>query len=168
MPDTTMPAQRVDVPLFAFTAEERLVESRGRLRSALLQIAHPAKALPSGGSGWIYKIAGMLGSMPGAAPLIAIAKDWWHQHPLRHTAQVTGRASDSIMAPIVRLHPAATMAAATAAGAVLVLLEPWRLMRPRLLVGAASLLVSQSIRSTSTGLWLRALISLAGRSKTPR
>jgi hypothetical protein len=165
MTDTTMALPLVERVTSLMPAEERLTESRRLLRNALLQIAHPPKALPGGGSAWRHKLAGAFRSIPGAAALIDVARQWWHQHPWRHTASVTGLASQSLIGPVVQRHPVPAMAAATAAGAALVLLKPWRLLKPKLLVGAASLLLSQSIKSGSAALWLQALLGLASRSK---
>jgi hypothetical protein len=168
MSDTAVPSPFVEATPVELSAEERLIESRRRLRTALLQIAHPPKAPVGPRQVLSHKIAGVLRSIPGAAPLIDAARYWWQQHPWRQTARLTGVASEALIGPMVQRHPASAIAAATAAGAALVLLKPWRLVRPRLLVGAASLLLSQSIKSGSAGLWFEAALRLAGASKRSR
>jgi hypothetical protein len=168
MTHTAMPGPFVDAAPVALSAEERLIESRRLLRNALLQITHPPKAPTGTRQALSHKITGVLRSIPGAAPLIDAARYWWQQHPWRQTAKVTGLASEALIGPMVQRHPASAITAATAAGAALVLLKPWRLVRPRLLVGAASLLLSHSIKSGSAGLWFEAALRLAGASKRSR
>lgn len=180
MTDTTLPALRVapaspdradklakEPPVSSDKADEpsakfRLEASRSKMRSELMEIAHPP-ARPS--SGIADKLTGMVKDVPGVALAMHTAKTWWQEH--RTTAQTAGQASQAIVAPIARKHPGSAILVAAGIGAGLILLRPWRLLlRPKILIGAASLIATQAIRTRSASSWLQMALKLAGSRRT--
>ena len=135
------------------SAKVRLEASRARVRSALMEIAHPPKR-PN--AGWFNKLTGMVEDIPGVSLAIDTAKSWLHEH--RDTAQAAGQATQVLVTPIAQRHPESLLGAAAVVGALVVLLRPWRLLlRRSVLFGAASLMASQAMRSRSAGQWLHML-----------
>lgn len=123
-------------------AQVRLDASRARVRGALMEIAHPPRR-PN--SGLIDKLTGMVNDVPGVTFVLEAAKKWWQAH--RDIAQTAGQASQALVTPIARRHPASLLGAAAAAGTAVGLLRPWRLLlRPKIFLGAAWLVASQAFR----------------------
>ncbi len=144
------------------SAKSRLEASRSKLRSELMEIAHPP---PRPSSGIADKLTGMVKDVPGVALAMDTAKTWWREH--RTTAKSAGQASQAIVEPIARKHPGSAILVAAGIGAGLVLLRPWRLLlRPRILIGAASLIATQAIRTRSASSWLQIALKLAGSRRT--
>lgn len=152
--ESPKPADKADQP----SAKSRLEASRSKVRSELMEIAHPP---PRPSSGIANKLTGMVKDVPGVALAVDTAKSWWLKH--RTTAQTAGQASQAIVAPIARKHPGGAILVAAGIGAGLMLFRPWRLLlRPRILFGAASLIATQAIRTRSAGSWLQMALKLAG------
>ena len=146
-------------------AFDRLESSRAQVRSALMVIAHPPPTAKAAGLG--RKLTSLLNRVPGSALVLDTAKSWWLDH--RHTAQTVGRASQALVRPIAKRHPAGLVGSALAAGAVVVLLRPWRLLlRPKILMGAASLIAAQAVKRRSPTSWVQMAVKLAGSSKKTR
>ena len=146
------------------SGQARLEASRDRIRSQLLAIAHPP-VRPS--PGVVDKLTGMVKDIPGVELAIDAAKAWWSEH--RDSARLTGQASQAVKTPIARKHPGSLLGVAAAAGALLVLLRPWRLLlRPKILFGAISLVATQAIRSRSASSRLQAAMKFAGSSNRSR
>jgi len=117
--------------------------SRSRVRSALLEIAHPPR--PKKGAGISGTLTGLLQKAPGMTLVLDTAQTWLRGHGA--TKRTIGLASQTALAPLVRSHPGAMIGAAAGVGAVLVLVKPWRfLLRPKVLLVAASLLGTQAIK----------------------
>ncbi len=88
---------------------------------------------------------------PVAAIAIDVMTEWWSQHPLHASASLAGAAARSALVPLVRRHPAAVLAVAALAGAVLVRSRAWRwLLRPALVAGVASQIGSRLLSRAAT------------------
>ena len=118
----------------ALTPQQRLAVSRRALVQHLRGEPTPAAAAP-------------VGAMPGRArpgrvgllqrvswlPVVrAVADRWWRRHP----ANAVGQLARPVLDRFARDQPAKLVAVAAAAGALLVLLRPWRLLSAGAVVAA--------------------------------
>ena len=111
-PRLDTPAERPIVDAKEPSAAERLEASRARLRTALMEIAHPPPrpslfgdlAIGSFGSQILEKLK----SLPGAALVIESIEHWWAEHPLHAAGALADEASRRQPHPIdvqFVLHP---------------------------------------------------------------
>ncbi len=123
----------------------RLEVSRGRMRAALLQIAHPPKPPPllSHGIGGLGDaLTRRAKALPGAAVLMEGVSHWWQDHPLHRALDAAGPAAAPVMgdvAKVARKNPRAAFLTGVGLGLV-VIFTPWRrvafkLLRPALFSG---------------------------------
>jgi hypothetical protein len=144
----------------------RVESSRMQMRSALEAIAHPA---PGKHGSVAAKISSIGRKLPGLGLVVDSAKAAWRNHPMHGAAQVTGEASQMMARPIAQRHPVGLIVTGFAAGAVLFLLKPWRLaLRPRYMLGAASLLGSQMLKRGLLTAWKQRLSGTANAVPTAR
>ena len=148
----------------------RLATSRRNLRDALLQIAHPPKPPPLFG-GSVADIGTKLLARARAVPGIALAIDsagsWWQSHPLRMASTAAAQVSGSFLAPVAQRRPKALLLAAFGIGAALVLIRPWRIiLRPAILAGVVSQILSQAARGTSPKAWVQTIMSTLNSARS--
>lgn len=116
----------------------RMQTSRARLRRALIpktDAPDNGHASSSGGAGFkipdIAKLAwrtvrDQLRRSPSLREAVQTLHEWWKRQPWQDAATLAGSELRSVMAPVVRRHPWASVGAAAALGAAVMLARPWR------------------------------------------
>jgi hypothetical protein len=165
-------AVRTIVEPHLHTAAERLAASRSRLRSALMEIAHPP-ARPSllddlGLGNFGNQILDRLKTLPGAALVIESLEHWWAEHPLHTAGVLAEEASRRFVAPIARKNPVAVVIGGVVVGALFAASKPWRwLLRPALFVGLVPQLATQALKRMPLESWLQMLTTFTAARRTP-
>ena len=127
------------------SAQERLARSRAAI-TGWLAAEEAERAAPRAGGGGLPRWLERLRGHPLAALAVDALTDRWRDHPLATSLRVAEVAAAETVAPLVRRHPAVLLGASALAGALLIRARPWRwLLRPALLGGIASQLVSQLV-----------------------
>ena len=163
--------ERAVVASSPLSATERLAASRARLRSALMNIAHPPpRASPFGGlSGLKEQIITRIRAMPGADFLIDTLEDWWARHPLHAIGLVAEEAARSFLLPVARTNPFALIVGSLVVGAVLVASRPWKwLLKPALFVGLVPQLAAHALRRMPVESWMEMLSSILPARRTAK
>ena len=156
------------------TAVARLAASRARLRSTMMDIAHPPRRefAPAANLGeTIHNLLLRVKSLPGAALVIEGIDSWWRRHPLRTAGMVAGEASRTLVRPIARRNPAMLLLGAAGAGALFMLTKPWRwLLRPALFVGLVPQIAAHALKRMPIETWMHMASSMtrAGAPAAPR
>lgn len=114
---------QADVPL---TPEQRLAQSRLALLEALAPPAPPPRraGAPAAKAATTSRGKSVLHSLPWLDMGRNMARRWWQRHPL-HAA---GQLAHPLIQGYASRHPAKLMAGAAAAGSLLSLTRPWRLL----------------------------------------
>jgi len=150
------------------SAAERLEASRARLRSALMDIAHPPPK-PSllhelGIGSFGSQILDKLKSLPGAALVIESIEHWWAEHPLHAAGSLAEQASRRYVEPIARKNPLAVVLGSAVFGALLIASRPWRwLLRPALFIGLVPQIAAHALKRMPLDSWLQMLSTLSGK-----
>jgi hypothetical protein len=130
------------------SACERLAKSREGLRHALQELGAPEDAAQAAnsdrvGADWLFNLK----SLPGVDLLLDIFSAWWSRQPLRIGLTLAADAAGVALKPVAQRHPVALVAASAAAGAVLVLLRPWRwISSSTLLAGVLPQLMAEVVK----------------------
>ena len=155
--------ERPIVDAAPLSAADRLAASRARLRTALLEIAHPPPR-PSvfDGLGDIKtQLFDKLKSLPGATLVIDSLESWWAQHPLHAAGLVAEEASRSFVLPAARKNPYAVILGSVVVGALFVVSKPWKwLLRPALFIGIVPQLAAHALQRMPIESWLQMLSSV--------
>lgn len=165
------PAERPIVEPHEPSAAERLEASRARLRTALMEIAHPPPR-PSllddlGIGSFGSQIVEKLKSLPGAALILESLEHWWAEHPLHAAGSLAEEASRRYVGPIARRNPVAVVVGSAVFGALLVASKPWRwLLRPALFIGLVPQIASHALKRMPLDSWLH-MISAFGAKRAP-
>lgn len=163
VPDRSAALDRAIVNAPPLSATVRLEASRARLRSALMEIAHPAPrpSIFDGLGGVKAQILGQLKSLPGAALVLETVESWWAQHPLHAAGVIAEEASRTFILPAARKNPYALIAGSLVVGALLVASRPWKwLLRPALFVGLVPQLAAHALQRLPIDSWMSMLGSL--------
>lgn len=127
------------------SASERLTESRERMRLAMQELGSPiGENAPAGAKSFSDSLLNSLKTTPGANLLLNLVQDWWSRQPLRASLTLAWDAAQVVLQPIAQRHPMGLVLSAAAAGALIVLTKPWRLIsKPALLAGLLPQLLTQ-------------------------
>ena len=118
-------ADRIDDTALPLTPEQRLAQSRLALLDALIPPPPPQRSRGTGsGQGMAARSASVLRKLPWLDMGRNMARRWWQRHPL-HAA---GQLAHPLLQGYASRHPAKLVAGAAAAGSVLALTRPWRLL----------------------------------------
>lgn len=134
------------------SACERLAKSREGLCQAMQELGSAqdiaSDASPENfGTDWLLHLK----ALPGADLLLDIFSAWWSRQPLRVGLTLASDAATLALKPIAQRHPLTLVAASAAAGAVLVLLRPWRwISSSTLLAGVLPQLMAEAIKRLPT------------------
>jgi hypothetical protein len=150
------------------SAALRLEASRKRLRSALLEIAHPPPKpsfvddLKLGSFG--TQLLDRLKTLPGVAIALDVLEHWWAEHPLHAAGSLAEQAARRYVGPFAKKNPLAIVVGGVVFGALLAYSKPWRwLLRPALLAGLMPQLASQALKRLPLDTWLQMVSSLTGK-----
>jgi hypothetical protein len=102
----------------ALSANERLIQSREQLFQALYQFSSPTDSHCSENSEMLT--SGLIATFkrtPG---------NWWARQPLRMVLTLASESATAVLKPVAQRHPYGLVTGAAAAGALLVLVRPWR------------------------------------------
>ena len=173
VPSTVVPSVAAVTPAVEMSAGERLAASRGRLREAMMAVAHPPPRSRSTGAGFLHQVPDDLlaavRKLPGVAIVIEAVKMWWEQHPLRPAGAIAQHAARRIVAPMVQRSPFAFIGSALVIGAVLMVARPWRwLLRPALFVGIVPQLVAQVMKRLPAETMVRMVSNLLQKRAAPK
>ena len=110
------------------TAQERLAISRRALVTQLQGRKVVAPARPEGYSGSmpdrLSQSSGLFARFPWMSVARNVGERWWRRHP----ANAAGQLARPLLERYARREPFKLVAAATAVGALAVLVKPWRLL----------------------------------------
>ena len=150
------------------TAAERLEASRARLRTALLEIAHPPPKpsllgeLKIGSFG--HQLLERVKALPGAALILEAIEHWWAEHPLHAAGSLAEEATRRYLEPVARKNPVAVIVGGVVFGALLIASKPWRwLLRPALLIGLVPQIAAQALKRMPLDTWLQMLSTFSGK-----
>jgi hypothetical protein len=165
---TTSEVDRPIVEASPPTAAQRLEASRARLRTALLEIAHPPPKPSLLGDlkigSFAHQLLERVKALPGAALVIDAFEHWWAEHPLHAAGSLAEEASRRYVGPLARKNPVAVVVGGVVFGALLVASKPWRwLLRPALLIGLVPQIAAQALKRMPLDGWLQMLSSFSGK-----
>nr|WP_311732010.1 hypothetical protein [Variovorax paradoxus] len=116
------------------TPQQRLVISRRALIQQLRGSEAAADASPSASARHPRpRRENVLDQVPWTSVARNVAQRWWRRHP----ANAVGQLARPLLDRYAREQPATLMAAAAAAGALVVLVKPWRLLSITAVLAAA-------------------------------
>ena len=151
--------------------DDRLDESRARLRQAMMASTKPASSTSGPASGATAAWLDGVKSSPGVSILLEAASSWWMRHPLRLATRVGADAANAVIQPMAQRNPLGLVLGAALLGAVVAWTRPWRwLLKPALLAGFLPQVISKVITQAPSTSWVTVLMSLADarRQKTAK
>ena len=105
------------------SASERLVRSREQMARWLAEDEQVRqRSGESAEAGWLKGLR----KNPLASMVVDALLGWWARQPVRTNVHGAEVAASAAIAPLVRRHPVATLAAAAVTGALVVRARPWR------------------------------------------
>jgi hypothetical protein len=135
------------------TPEERLEISRAAMRASLAEYYQrnrtnrlddpPAPEDPE--PEWLKALSDAMSDRPLVAIAMRWLRSWWHNHPWRTLADLSGEVLHEVVTPVARRHPWLLLGGAAVAGVAIASLRPWRWISGGTLV--AGLLPSISLAS---------------------
>jgi hypothetical protein len=94
-------------------------------------------------SDWLTKLK----AVPGADLLLGLLQDWWAKQPMHVAMTQVAEAVKAALRPISQRHPYAMVFGAAAAGALVVIIRPWRwISTPALLASLLPALVAAAMK----------------------
>lgn len=142
--------------------DDRLDESRARLRQAMLASTQPAPSSSRPKSGTMAAWLDGVKTSPGVSILREAASSWWMRHPLSLATRVGADAVNAVIQPIALRNPLGLVLGALVLGAAVAWTRPWRwLLKPALLAGLLPQVISKVITHAPSTSWVTVLMSLA-------
>lgn len=139
-------------------ALERLAISRERLRSSLMEAAHPHQ---EDGEHKPSMLMSALLAIPGAHIVVDAVRHWWSQHPMHLAGTLAANTARTVVRPMARRNPFALILGAMVVGGVIVWLKPWRgIVKPALLAGLVPQIVSRAISHVPIESWISTLVTM--------
>lgn len=116
------------------TPEERLELSRAAMRASLAEYYQrnrtdnlddpPAPEDPE--PEWLKALSDAMSDRPLVAIAMRWLRSWWHNHPWRTLADLSGEVLHEVVTPVARKHPWMLLGGAALAGVAIASLRPWR------------------------------------------
>ncbi len=156
-------------PCPVLTPVQRLDLSRERIHAALRGVvAKPETPAGSGlGRSWLTGLVGL----PGLGILSQALQIWWAGSPLRDASALLSEAATTWLQPMAKRNPLALVSGAFLLGGLFGWSRPWRwAVKPGLLIGLASKIVTSSLRRPPSDGWasiVAALCAVAARPGSP-
>jgi hypothetical protein len=161
-------------------ALQRLALSRARLRVALMP--PPETSGADGDGNWapprlLRQLWRHLRTAGRASPVVDLAlgalQAWWFTRPWRSSLNGVRQNLETTVVPLVRRHPWAAVGVAAAAGAVVVVLRPWRWATlrsgwPLLRAGLVAQVVQQAAHWPWEAMLAAVMAGLSAAKETPR
>lgn len=116
------------------TPEERLALSRAAMRASLAEYYQRSRTSnpddpPSPEDPepeWLKALSDAMSDRPLVAIAMRWLRSWWHNHPWRTLADLSGEVLHEVITPVARRHPWMLLGGAALVGVAIANLRPWR------------------------------------------